>query len=70
MHSDSVGVGVIDEPIRERIANFALEVGAKIFADRIGAMTVHKNPESVFVFAAGRPRLRGKDQQDQGQHSD
>ena len=68
MHSDSICVGVIDEPICDRIANFVLEVGAKAFADRIGAMTVHQDAESVIVACCSA--VRGKDQQNQGQRSD
>ena len=68
MHPDSICVGVIDEPIRDRIANFVFEVGAELLADRIGAMTVHQDAESVIVVC--RSALRGKDQQNQGQRSD
>ena len=70
MHSDSICVGLMAVQLCNRIANFVLEVGAKAFADRIGAMTVHQDAESGFGFVACRSRLRGKDQQDQGQHSD
>ena len=68
MHPDSICVGVIDEPIRDRIVNFVLEVGAKLLPDRIGAMTVHQDAESVIVVC--RSALRGENQHSQGQRSD
>jgi hypothetical protein len=68
MHPDSICVGVIDEPIRDRIVNFVFEVGAKLLPDRIGAMTVHQDAESVIVVC--RSALRGENQHSQGQRSD
>ena len=70
MHADTVGVGVIDQPVRRRIADLVLERRAEVRADRIGAMTIDKHAELAVGCAAGRSGRGGKDQERQGEDSE
>jgi len=70
MHADAVCVGVVDQPIRGRIADLVLERGAEVSADRIGAMTIHENAELGVGCVSCRSARGGEDQKKQGEDSD
>ena len=70
MHADAVCVGVIDQPVRGRIADLVFERGAEVSADRIGTMTVNENAELGVGCVSCRSARGGKDQKEQGEDSD
>jgi len=70
MHPDAQCVGVIDQPIRGRIANFVLKRGAKVSTDRIAAVTVDENAELGVGLISCRSRMRREAEQKQGENSD
>jgi len=70
MHPDAVRVGVIDQPLGGRVADLVLERGAKVSADRIGAMTIHENAELAVGVVSRCSRIRREDKKEQGEHSD
>jgi hypothetical protein len=74
VYADAERVGVIDQSIRRRISDFVLERRAKVFADRIAAVTIDKNAELGVRFVSCRSRIRrqdnGEDEKNQGQYSD